>query len=104
MEGTSLDALTTTLRSSGSELEAAEGSLPGAVTRGLDGAGEFADALQEGLLTFQLSWCAALRTFATSADAVGSLAQQTDAVMAQTDAAMAQSGADLAGPALRGPR
>ncbi len=97
VEGASLSALATKMRGTAGELEAAEAAVPGYVARGFDGAGEFADALQEGLLTFQLSWCAALRTFATSLEAVGGLAEQTDATMTASDA-------DLAGPALRGPR
>lgn len=95
VEGESLSALTATLRVAAGELEAAEAAVPGYVGRILDGAGEFAEALQEGLLAFQLSWCAALRTFATSLEAVGGLAEQTAATMAASDA-------DLAGAS--GPR
>ena len=95
VEGASLIALTSTLRAAAGELEAAEAAVPGYVGRSLDGAREFAEALQEGLLTFQLSWCAVLRTFATSLEAVGGLAEQTVTTMAASDA-------DLAGAS--GPR
>jgi hypothetical protein len=89
VEGSSLRALAAALRATSGRLEAAEGAVPGDVARGLDGAGEFADALSEGLLTFQLSWCGALRTFATSLEAVGRLAGQNETTMAASDAGLA---------------
>lgn len=89
VEGAVLAALAGSVGSSAEELRGAEQAVPGQVELSLSGAGQFAGALAEGALTFQLSWVAALGMFATSGEAVGSLAGQTDVVMASTDQQLA---------------
>lgn len=91
VEGAVLAALTAVTSRSAEDLDAADEALREYLEQALDGAGEFVAELVEGLLTFQLSWSAAVRTFASSCRAVGDLATQTDQTMAAEDAGLASA-------------
>lgn len=89
IDNEALAAVTRVTAGSAEDLRGAEDLLRRDVDDAIAGAGEFAGALQEGMLTFQLSWTASLRTFGESCLAVSGLATQTGASMGSADAAVA---------------